>query len=73
MIDVDDLLAALIVVDQDKISDFLEVLGRGGGRFIGSTTHQPFLPPDAARRRPTLKKRRPLLKGWKLYLVTLTA
>src|SRR5579864_688692 len=48
MIDVDDLLAALIVEDQNKTPEFLEMLGRGGGRFIGSTTHQPFLPPDVA-------------------------
>src|SRR5579864_3592159 len=47
MIDVDDLLAALIVEDQNQVSEFLEMLGRGG-RFIGSTTHQPFLPPDVA-------------------------
>jgi ATP-dependent Clp protease ATP-binding subunit ClpC len=48
MIDVDDLLAALIVEDQNKTPEFLEMLGKGGGRFIGSTTHQPFLPPDVA-------------------------
>jgi hypothetical protein len=47
MIDVDDLLAALIVEDQNKTPEFLEMLGRSG-RFIGSTTHQPFLPPDVA-------------------------
>lgn len=47
-IDIDDLLAALIVEDQNKTPEFLEMLGRGGGRFIDSTTHQPFLPPDAA-------------------------
>jgi hypothetical protein len=47
MIDVDDLLAALIVEDQNKTPEFLEILGRSG-RFIGSTTHQPFLPPNVA-------------------------
>jgi ClpA/ClpB-like protein len=47
IIDVDDLLAALIVEDQNKTPEFLEILGRSG-RFIGSTTHQPFLPPDVA-------------------------
>ena len=51
MIDVDDLLAALIVEDQNKTPEFLEMLGRGG-RFIGSTTHQPFLPPDVATSLP---------------------
>jgi len=47
MIDLDDLLGALIVEDQNKVPDALELLGESG-RFIGSTTHQPFLPPDAA-------------------------
>jgi hypothetical protein len=47
MIDVDDLIAAWIVEDQNKIPEFLEMLGRSD-RVIGSTTHQPFLPPDVA-------------------------
>ena len=47
MIDLDDLLAALIVEDQNKIHDALEMLGRSG-RFVGWKTHQPFLPPGAA-------------------------
>jgi ATP-dependent Clp protease ATP-binding subunit ClpA len=48
MIDLDDLLAALIVEDQNKIPDALEMLGRTGPVIFGLTTHQPFLPPDAA-------------------------
>ena len=48
MIDLDDLLAALIVEDQNKIPDALEMWGSGGGQVIGLTTHQPFLPPDVA-------------------------
>jgi len=47
MIGVEDLLAALIVEDQNKISDALSQRGEIG-TFIGLTTHQPFLPPDAA-------------------------
>lgn len=47
MIDLDDLLAALIVEDQNKIPDALEKLGETG-RVIGLTAHRPFLPPDAA-------------------------
>ncbi len=47
MIGVDDLFAALIVEDQNKISDALSQRGETG-TFIGLTTHQPFLPPDAA-------------------------
>jgi len=48
MIDLDDLLAALIVEDQNKVPDALETLGRSTGRIIGLVTHQPFLPSDAA-------------------------
>jgi Clp amino terminal domain, pathogenicity island component len=48
MIDLDDLLAALIVEDQNKIPDVLERLGRTGPFYFGSTTHEPFLPADAA-------------------------
>jgi hypothetical protein len=47
MIGLDDLLAALIVEDQNKIPQTLEMLGETG-KFIGLTTHQPFLPPAAA-------------------------
>jgi len=47
MIGVDDLFAALIVEDQNKISDALSQRGEAG-TFIGLMTHQPFLPPDAA-------------------------
>src|SRR5207244_11987878 len=47
MIGVEDLFAALIVEDQNKISDALSQRGETG-TFIGLTTHQPFLPPDAA-------------------------
>jgi hypothetical protein len=43
MIGLDDLLAALIVEDQNKIPQTLEMLGETG-KFIGLTTHQPFLP-----------------------------
>ena len=46
MIDLDDLLAALIVEDQNKIPETLEMLGETG-KFIGLTTHQPFLPAAA--------------------------
>ena len=46
MIDLDDLLAALIVEDQNKIPETLEMLGETGN-FIGLTTHQPFLPAAA--------------------------
>jgi len=46
MIGVEDLLAALIVEDQNKIPETLEMLGETGN-FIGLTTHQPFLPAAA--------------------------
>lgn len=48
MIDLDDLLAALLVEDQNKIPEALERLGMSGKFFVPSTTHHPFLPPDAA-------------------------
>lgn len=50
VIDLDDLLAALIVEDQNKIPEALERLGEIG-QFLGTlstTTHHPFLPSDAA-------------------------
>jgi ClpA/ClpB-like protein len=47
-IDVDDLFVALIVEDQNKIPDALEMLGRGGGQVMGLMPHQPFLPSDVA-------------------------
>src|SRR5438309_5716804 len=47
MIGVDDLFAALIVEDQNKISDALSQRGETG-TFMGLRRHKPFLLPDAA-------------------------
>jgi ATP-dependent Clp protease ATP-binding subunit ClpA len=49
MIDLDDLLAALIVEDQNQIPDALRMLGMTS-EFASSAvgTHHPFLTPDAA-------------------------
>ncbi|PYX86018.1 MAG: hypothetical protein DMG70_01705 [Acidobacteria bacterium] len=49
MIDLDDLITALIMEDQNRTSDALLQL-RGGGIpvYPGSTRHQPFLPADVA-------------------------
>jgi Clp amino terminal domain, pathogenicity island component len=47
LIDLDDLIAALIVEDQNQISDALGMLGITG-QFVPATSHHPFLPPNAA-------------------------
>ena len=47
MIDLDDLLAALIVEDQNKIPEALVGLGITD-HFVSITRHHPFLPSDAA-------------------------
>jgi hypothetical protein len=46
-IDLDDLIAALIIEDQNRTSDSLLQLPRGGPP-LGWTPHLPFLPADAA-------------------------
>jgi hypothetical protein len=48
MIELDDLLATLIVEDQNEIPDALEMWRGGGGQVVGVTTHQPFFSPDVA-------------------------
>jgi hypothetical protein len=47
VIDLDDLIAALIVEDQNQIPDALGMLGMTG-QFVPATSHHPFLPPNAA-------------------------
>jgi hypothetical protein len=64
MIDLDDLLAALIIEDQNKIPDALETLGRAG-QVVDLKPHQPFLPIDAAtslleRIRQSLPRSKPI-------------
>ena len=46
VIDLDDLIAALIVEDQNQIPA-LGMLGMTG-QFLPATSHHPFLPPNAA-------------------------
>ena len=58
MIDLDDLLAALIVEDQNKIPETLEMLGETG-KFIGLTTHQPFLPAAATSLLESIQQSQP--------------
>jgi hypothetical protein len=47
LLDLDDLLAGLIIEDQNKIPAALARLGRGGELMV-LAKHQSFLPPDAA-------------------------
>ncbi|PWT91846.1 MAG: hypothetical protein C5B55_07470 [Blastocatellia bacterium] len=46
MIDVDDLLAALIIEDQSQITDTLSAMLGTSGTFVGHQEHQPFLPSE---------------------------
>ena len=47
MLDFDDLLAGLIIEDQNAISSAFARLGLTG-ELMGLPKHQPFLPPDTA-------------------------
>jgi hypothetical protein len=47
MLNLEDLLAGLIIEDQNKIPSALARLGRGG-ELMALPKHQPFLPPGAA-------------------------